>query len=165
MVVRISKVVLVAAVAFYLTLVVINNVTDYDANYHFVQHVLSMDTTFADTHGMGRAIRSDLANRVAYGIIIAWEALSALLSWWAAANLIRRIKANAAAFNRAKDLAVAALTLSLLQWFLAFISIGGEWFLMWQSKLWNGLDSAFRMFACVGIVLIFLILPESDAHE
>jgi predicted small integral membrane protein len=31
---------------------------------------------------------------------------------------------------------------------------------MWQSKLWNGLDAIFRMFAVEGLVLVILLLPE-----
>jgi predicted small integral membrane protein len=41
--------------------------------------------------------------------------------------------------------------------------VGGEWFLMWQSKNWNGQDAAFRMFAVVGIVLLFLV--QQDVEE
>jgi predicted small integral membrane protein len=65
-------------------------------------------------------------------------------------------------FNRAKTLAVAGLTVSMLQWFVAFIAVGGEWFLMWQSKTWNGQDAAFRMFGCLGIVLIFLVQRDTE---
>jgi hypothetical protein len=37
---------------------------------------------------------------------------------------------------------------------------------MWQSKIWNGQDAAFRMFACIGIVLIFLhALPVRDGSR
>jgi predicted small integral membrane protein len=49
-----------------------------------------------------------------------------------------------------------------LQWLVAFLSVGGEWFLMWQSKIWNGQDAAFRMFACIGIILILLVLPDAE---
>jgi predicted small integral membrane protein len=31
-----------------------------------------------------------------------------------------------------------ALTTGLLMWLVAFLDVGGEWFLMWQSKIWNG---------------------------
>ena len=55
-----------------------------------------------------------------------------------------------------------ALTLSLLMWLLAFLAVGGEWFLMWQSKTWNGQDAAFRMFTVVGIVLVLVALPDSE---
>jgi predicted small integral membrane protein len=39
-----------------------------------------------------------------------------------------------------------------------FITIGGEWFAMWQSKTWNGLDPAFRnaTIAAFGLVLVHL---------
>ena len=55
-----------------------------------------------------------------------------------------------------------ALTLSMLMWLVAFLSVGGEWFLMWQSHAWNGQEAAFRMFAVVGIVLLILLQPETD---
>jgi predicted small integral membrane protein len=47
-------------------------------------------------------------------------------------------------------------------WLVAFLTIGAEWFLMWQSKTWNGQEAAFRMFTVVGIILIFLALPDTD---
>jgi predicted small integral membrane protein len=70
--------------------------------------------------------------------------------------------AGAAAFNHAKALAALGLTVSLLQWFVAFIAVGGEWFLMWQSQIWNGQDAAFRMFACIGVVMLILIQKDED---
>jgi predicted small integral membrane protein len=48
----------------------------------------------------------------------------------------------------------------MLQWFIAFLCVGAEWFLMWQSKLWNGQDAAFRMFTIEGIILAILFIPE-----
>jgi len=59
--------------------------------------------------------------------------------------------------------AILGLTLSLLMWLIAFLAVGGEWFLMWQSKNWNGQDAAFRMFAVIGIVLV--ILMQADTEE
>jgi predicted small integral membrane protein len=57
-----------------------------------------------------------------------------------------------------------ALTLSLLMWLVAFLAVGGEWFLMWQSQIWNGQEAAFRNFAVVALVLLFLVQPETDAQ-
>ena len=45
-------------------------------------------------------------------------------------------------------------------WLVAFLTVGGEWFLMWQSKSWNGQEAAFRMFTIVGIVLLLLVQRE-----
>jgi predicted small integral membrane protein len=49
-------------------------------------------------------------------------------------------------------------------WFVVFLSVGGEWFLMWQSRTWNGQDAAFRMFTVIGIILLLLIQPEAEAE-
>jgi predicted small integral membrane protein len=35
---------------------------------------------------------------------------------------------------------------------------------MWQSHTWNGQDAAFRMFTVVGLVLLLLIQPETEAQ-
>ena len=55
-------------------------------------------------------------------------------------------------------------TLRLLMWLVAFLSVGGEWFLMWQSKKWNGQEAAFRMFTVVGIVLLLVAQPENEGQ-
>ena len=46
---RITKVVMVASLALFALLVTFDNLTDYDTNYAFVSHVLSMDTTLRGT--------------------------------------------------------------------------------------------------------------------
>jgi predicted small integral membrane protein len=78
--------------------------------------------------------------------------------------LARSVAASATVFIQAKRVAVVALTLALLMWLVAFLTVGGEWFLMWQSKTWNGQDAAFRMFTVTGIVLLLLALPDSDGQ-
>jgi predicted small integral membrane protein len=36
--------------------------------------------------------------------------------------------------------------------------------ILWQSKTWNAQEAVFRMFTVVGIVLVFLALPDSETH-
>jgi predicted small integral membrane protein len=162
MILRTAKTLLVLAVAFYYTLVVLNNTTDYDSNFQFIRHVLMMDSTFPNNSGMWRAINSPSIHRLFYISIIAWESLTMILCWWAGIKLARNLKAPAAMFQQAKTIAVAGLTLSLLMWFIAFLTIGAEWFLMWQSKTWNGQEAAFRMFTVVGIVLLLLVTKDDE---
>jgi predicted small integral membrane protein len=159
---RTAKVLLVAAAALFYTLVVFNNTTDYGTNYQFVHHILLMDTTFPSNHGMWRAMHSPIADTAFYDIIIAWEALTALLCWIGAAHLALAIRQPASGFNTSKRWAIAALMLGMMLCFVAFISIGGEWFLMWQSMLWNGQEAAFHMFASLGIVLLLLVQPDTE---
>jgi predicted small integral membrane protein len=40
------------------------------------------------------------------------------------------------------------------------MAIGGEWFAMWQSEDWNGLDAALRVFVFSGVVLLVDQLPD-----
>jgi predicted small integral membrane protein len=160
---RVIKVLLLAALGFFFTLVVINNTFDFDSNYQFVRHVLMMDSTFPGNRGMGRAIHAPWVHIAFYLSIILWEFLNMVLCYWGAIALFRNLRAPAATFTRAKSIGTYALTSGMLQWFVAFLCVGAEWFLMWQSKTWNGQEAAFRMFAIEGIVLIILLLPEGEA--
>ncbi len=158
--IRVSKLLLVAGLALFYVLVVFNNLTDFDSNWHFVQHVLAMDTTFPGNNGMWRALPQPGIERAFYWSIIAWETATMLILLWSTVRLARALPASTAEFGRAKRTAVAGLTASLLMWLIAFLAVGGEWFLMWQSKAWNGQEEAFRMFAVVGITLIYVTQPE-----
>jgi len=164
MILRAAKVVLVFALAFYYTIVVYNNLADYDSNFQFVRHVLMMDSTFPGNRAMWRALNSPAWHTAFYVGIIAWESIVMLLCWWGGVRLVRSVSAPAAVFNQAKRIAAGALTLALLMWLVAFLTIGGEWFLMWQSRAWNGQETAFRMFTVVGIVLLLLAQPESEGQ-
>jgi predicted small integral membrane protein len=161
---RLSKILLLAGVSLLHTLIVFNNTTDYFSNFQFVRHVLAMDTTFPGNDGMWRAIRSPLADHLFYVAIIVWETAVMILGWAGVAHLGHAWRASVTEFNRAKRMAVIALTLSLLLWLVAFLAVGGEWFLMWQSKVWDGQQAAARMFAVVGIVFLLLAMPDTDAQ-
>jgi predicted small integral membrane protein len=162
MILRMGKISLVFSVALFYTFVVLNNVTDYDSNYQFVRHVLMMDSTFPANHGMWRAINSPGIHTAFYVSIIAWESITMVLAWAGGVRLARAFWAPAVDFHRSKSIAVLALTAALLMWLVAFLSVGGEWFLMWQSHAWNGQEAAFRMFTVIGIVLVLLALPDSE---
>lgn len=161
-IVRLSKAVLVAAVALYASLVAFGNLTDYGSNFAFVAHVLAMDTVFPDTTIRWRAIDTPLLHHLAYVLIIAGELATALLCWIGAAQLLRHRRADAAAFQRAKTCAVAGLTLGFLVWQAGFMSVAGEWFGMWMSTHWNGLESAFRCFMLMLGVLVFVSLRDDE---
>jgi predicted small integral membrane protein len=164
MITRAAKLMLVAGIALFYTLVVFNNLTDFNSNYQFVRHVLMMDSTFPGNHGMWRALPSPAFHMIFYISIIAWETATMILLWWGAVRLLRALRLSAAAFNVAKRAALMALTLSMLMWLVAFLSVGAEWFLMWQSHTWNGQEPAFRMFAVVGLVVLILMQPESEGQ-
>jgi predicted small integral membrane protein len=160
--IRTAKVILVSAIALFASLVAFGNVTDYNTNFVFVQHVLSMDTVFPFSTITYRAIISPALHHAAYAVIIATEAAVAVLCWIGAYALCRHLRADAGAFNGAKTFAVAGLTLGFLLWQVGFMSIGGEWFGMWQSQQWNGVPSAFRFVAVILGVLIFVAMRDGE---
>jgi len=164
MTLRTIKTLLVFGVAIFYSLVVFNNITDYGSNYEFVHHVMMMDSTFPGNHGMWRAINSPMLHTAFYLSIITWETITMLLCWWGGIRMAGALRGTAAGFHLSKRIAISALTLSLLMWLVAFLSVGAEWFLMWQSKSWNGQEAAFRMFTVVGVTLLIVSQPDAEGQ-
>jgi len=159
---RVAKTSLVFAIALFYTLVVFNNITDYNSNFQFVRHVLMMDSTFPNNAGMWRAINSPAIHTLFYVTVIAWEAVTTILCWWGGVRMARHLRATAIEFQQTKNVAIAGLTAGMLLWLVAFLTVGAEWFLMWQSATWNGQEAAGRGFVVVGIVLIFVVGREEE---
>ncbi len=158
MVVRLCKVAMLLGLALFAFLVTFTNITDYDSNFEFVKHVLSMDTTFPDNAAMYRAITSPALWSLGYWMIILGEGLTCLFLAWGALRLFAARHASEAEFQSRKDMAVVGATLGFLVWFVGFMAVGGEWFLMWQSSTWNGQQAAFRFYILA--VLIFVMMPD-----
>jgi predicted small integral membrane protein len=162
---RAAKAATAAAVALFASLVAFGNLTDYNTNFVFVEHVLSMDTIFPFSTIKYRAITNPTLHHAAYAAIIAAEVVIAVLCWIGAAALVRHLRAEAASFNRAKTFSVLGLVLGFLLWQVGFMSIGGEWFGMWQSQQWNGVPSAFRFVVTIIAVLIFVAMPDHEVDR
>jgi len=158
---RLSKILIVGAIALYAALVAFNNITDYYSNFALVQHVLTMDTTFPGNQGLWRAIDAPLIHHIVYGFIIVTEIVIAGLCSVGSFHLYQNIQ-QPAAFNQSKRLAILGLTLGLLLWFTGFMTIGGEWFLMWQSEVANGQQAAFRLVMIMSAALIYLTQHDDD---
>ncbi|MBY8343502.1 MULTISPECIES: DUF2165 domain-containing protein [Streptomyces] len=150
---------LTATVALYIALVAFGNITDFGTNQAFVQHVLAMDTTFKDDDLMWRAITNKGLQNTAYVAIIVWETVAALVLVYGTWLWARRESA------RARAVSTYGLLMLLLLFGAGFIAIGGEWFSMWQSKTWNGLDAALRVFVLSGVVLIVVQLTGRGTED
>ncbi|MFI9255598.1 DUF2165 domain-containing protein [Streptomyces sp. NPDC053069] len=146
--------VLTGILALYIALVALGNITDFGTNQQFVRHVLAMDTTFKDEDLMWRAITSTALQDTAYVLIIVWETVAALVLVWGTYLWARRKDDDLA-----RRVSTYGLLMLLLLFGAGFIAIGGEWFSMWQSKTWNGLDAATRVFLLAGVALIVNQLP------
>src|SRR6185436_2232944 len=125
---RYSKIIMSLVLAAFCLLVTFDNITDYGTNYLFVQHVMSMDTTFPGNALMYRSITNPLLWRIGYALIIAVEGATGMLFLPGAIRLIQVRNARGAVFNQAKALVVAGATLAFLVWFFGFMVVAGEWF-------------------------------------
>ncbi len=162
MITRLSKAALVLALSAFAFMVSFNNITDYGSNFAFVQHVFSMDTTFPGNAAMYRAITTPAIWHVGYWFIIAGESLTFILLLIGGIKLLTARNQSAEAFNTAKNWTIAGATIGFLVWFVGFMVVGGEWFLMWQSQTWNGQDAAFKFYMSILAVLIYVVQPERE---
>ncbi len=188
--VRIVQLVLTGSIALFALVVGWNNLMDYDSNWQFVRHVLSMDTTFPGTTLISRAIHSPAAHQAAYWLIIAaeltfpgttlisraihspaahqaayWLIIAAelgtgLLTAWGFLSMALHFRDAGPRFEAAKARAVLGIALGLGLWFTGFFVVAGEWFAMWQSSQWNGRVTAFQF--CVLLLLSLIVLLRRD---
>ena len=158
-VLRLCKSIVCLLLAFFALLVCLNNLLDYNSNYAFVQHTLSMDTVFPSNTLKYRAILDPFVWSLAYGLIIFAEFLTGALLLIGAIGLFRNIH-SPLAFNKAKNWVYLGCLVGFLLWFFGFIVIGGEWFCMWQSEQWNGIEAAFRFVVFIMLTLLFTAMPE-----
>jgi predicted small integral membrane protein len=161
--------------AGYLGLVVFGNITDFAANQAFVRHVFAMDTTNygakpgadLDPNVMWRAVTAPPLQNAGYICIIVWESLAGIVLIAAfAAWIIER----GTCYVRARALSTIGLLMIVLLFAGGFIDIGGEWFQMWRSTSWNGLNPAFHNIVLASLPLILIHLPADTwrrptAHE
>lgn len=157
---RLVKVLAVAMIGLMALLIVIGNITDYYTNYHFVEHVMKMDTTFPDSNIHYRSIHNSFFYHLGYIIIILLEAFMAFCCLKGSWSLMKNIRSTASIFHAAKNWSIAGILTGMIIWFLGFEVIGGEWFGMWQSSSWNGLGSAERVVSFLVLVLILLHLQD-----
>jgi predicted small integral membrane protein len=100
--------------------------------------------------------------QAAYLLIIAIETAIAVLCWLGGYRLLRVIRAEGSAFNRAKTMSVSGLALGILLWQLGFVTIAGEWFGMWMSHRWDAVPDAFHFVVILYASLIFLVMRDDD---
>lgn len=152
----------VASLGLMAFLIVMGNTTDYYSNYNFVEHVMKMDTVFPGSRLLYRSIQQPWVYHTGYIILILLEILMAWFCIQGSRDMFLNRREPAAVFYDAKRRAVIGLGIGMLIWFTGFEVLGGEWFAMWQSHTWNGLESANRIILFEMLVLILLHVKEPE---
>ena len=160
---RYAKIVLCLVLASFCLLVTFDNMTDYGTNYLFVQHVMSMDTTFPGNALMYRSITNPtaLADRLCDDHRRRRRDRHPIPRRShppvPGARTRRRKSSTRPRSTRSRPACSAFLV-----WFFGFMVVAGEWFAMWQSTTWNGQEAAFRFYVAVLGVLIFVNQPDGE---
>ena len=161
--VRLVKTSMVASIALFALLVAFDNLVDYDSNYEFVRHTLSMDTTFPGNALPGTRDHQSCRLDVAYWAIILVEGVMGIVLALATVRLAANLRSTRR-FNAAKTLVVIGVGLGFLLWFTGFMVVGGEWFAMWRSKAWNGQQASFWFYMTLLAVGIFVNQPDGETR-
>ena len=156
---RLIKILFTCAVGLYISLVCLNNLIDYRSNFAFVSMVAKMQDTFSIQRNGWRSVHSGFLHHLFFIVIIVWEAVVAICLFVGTARMVSKFRSTAVDFKVANSFATYGFSLGVLLWFMVFIAIGGEWFLMWQSKTWNAQNTAFLLTACF---LLFLLHHNQD---
>ena len=144
-----------------LTLIIaFSNLTDYSTNFEFVKHVLSMDSIFENSTVKYRSITNNTIHHLSYLFIIMLEITMAYFFITSAVQMYLQIKNSKEQFNLAKKNAYIGVSLGILLWFIGFTVIGGEWFSMWQSNDWNGLEVANRIVSFFMLTYLALVIVD-----
>lgn len=156
--IRYSKVILMAYISFFGLLVMIHNFTDYESNYTYVAHILSMDTTNASENIMYRAIDSPMIHHRIYWFIITMEVIYTVLCLIGTYQLYRYIDASPAVFHEAKKFSIMGILVAIFIYYVCLQTVGVEWFYMDTSQSWNAKDWARHIVDFIFPVMIYITL-------
>lgn len=165
---RLLKTVLALSVGTFGLMVGLGNIIDYNTNWQFVRHVLSMDQmahVFTSTLLVAdRAISNALLQQASYIIIIAGELLFGLLCLLGGLCMLSAIFTNkTGTWLRGKTLFVFGCIPAVLVWHTGFAVIGGEYFMMWANQ-WNGQTKAYVFISFI-LISLFVILQADDTES
>ncbi len=162
---RLCKVFLVWAVALFAGLVAWGNFFDPDYNFELTRGVITMAwLDESQTTMNSRALSDGLAVNLAFTLIVFAETLVCLCCFLGGIRML--LASTEYAYFSGVAWSTAGLVLGILLWFVGFVAIGGEYFQSWHIPNRSGITIAFQFSTTLGIILIFLHLPEpAYSHE
>lgn len=140
----------------------LNNLSGWEETVlRMVYPMISMQETFGNPAQTWRAIDSMLFANVVYAVIFVIEGIFGLLALYGAVSMIRKHGQPDDGFTNGIRIVKTACMLAVLVYGLFFFTIGGDWFLAWQSPNLIALQKDAVNYGVV-IILVYIIL---DAHS
>jgi len=162
---RLMKIIIAFSLAFYMTLVIFNNMTDPDTNYKFIRAVFTMTDLSSGEDNRWRSINFPILNWVGFIIILTIELTSAVLLWKGSVAMLKARKSSSDTFSKARATVSTGIFAGLFLWFTVFLTVGGEWFLMWQSEKFNAQHTAFSLTIVFTLFLILMHQRDTDSSS
>ena len=150
---RTIKTLLVAGMALLLSLAAFGNITMSDVAFGAIKTAVGMQGTFK--HAMWRAIESPAIVWGIFALIVLVEVAAAVLCWIGVARMWGS-RASTEAFVAAKRRAQFGLGVAACLYFIGWMVVCNEYFLMWQNSQINVLPDAFRLFASAMLISLWL---------
>lgn len=164
---RVCTSIFVLMVAAYYLVVAFDNITNpvnpNASNWPFVQGVLSGDGVPADSGFGYRFISAEWFQVLSYIGIIAGETITGILLLVAGILGLRRSRFHSQ-WGSAQKWTYAGGTVGLGVFFLGFITIGGNWFIMYLNSTWNGMEPAFQNSVMTAFMLVLVSVVLVGSH-
>jgi predicted small integral membrane protein len=148
----------------YYLLVAFDNVSNPSANWKFVRAVLSLDGVPSSSGFGWRAMHSPTLQGAAYAVIIVGECIAGGLlcagafRGWAARRSGRQ-------WCGVQWMTFYGAMSGLTIFYLAFIVIGGNWFVMYLNDEWNGLGVAFQNAVLTSMTVVIALLAALVSRD
>ena len=143
----------------------LNNLTDFSGTANnAVKPLISMATTYGNPLQTWRAITAPWAPPVGLAIITTMETLAGVLGVVAILVMLANIRRTPEDFAKGKAWMILACLCAILVWGVGFLVIGGDWFLAWQGKDTQGVQSgAMIYFTPCALALILAMTHREEA--
>ena len=160
-----SRLVVILGLAAWLTIAVINNLTDPETNRMLLGHTIAMDLIWAEeTLGAGLVWRAWPArwSTVLLYIVVVIQIICSTSLWWAAFSYAKAFSLNDdRILSVARNRALIALSLFVLLWM--FFICGGIWFGYWLKQ--GAIQTVHMTLILIGInALIFVQVQPYPEH-
>ncbi len=160
---RIIKILLVLSVAMFGLLGVIGNLTDWEGTIGALAATTSM-STFEGGAESWRATNNTAIITAGALYIVVLKGLFALLCFAGTWKMWGAYNNDSASFAKAKTYALAGCGVAMFMLFTGWIVIAETWFELWRSEALReaALGAAFRYFAMIGLIALFVTMPDGD---
>ncbi|WP_425408078.1 DUF2165 domain-containing protein [Hyphococcus sp.] len=158
---RIMKIVLVLTVAMWGLVGAFGNITDWEGTKGAIAATTSM-STFEGGAESWRATSNPAVIMAGAIFILTLKIMTGLLCLAGAWRMAAARKHDAAMFQHAKSLALTGCAVAVFLLFAGWIVIAESWFELWRSDVLRdvGLGSAFRYGGMIGVIGIFVGMPD-----